>query len=109
MPEAIARNLIEGDFKYQFRFERLPHARRAAIPAAGPTGRAPIERYLGMQWSQLLEQRALLANGKARRKPDVVEPARAIVEPEQQRADTRRARSCDIRRPRSRRYGSPLP
>src|SRR6185437_9442319 len=85
--EPAAGEMIVADLDHELRLERLPLRRALGRPAARAAGLVAGEAGRADQLFELLGQRFLLAALHRRGEADMVEQARVVVEPKQQRAD----------------------
>jgi hypothetical protein len=87
VPKTIFGDMVVGDFDDQPGRERLPFRAAPRAPAAGSARRVAGESGRADELFQLARERGLILIREGGGEPDVMEQARAIVEPEQQGAD----------------------
>src|SRR5438105_3519648 len=91
MPKALAGEVIVADFDHEFRLERHPFGGTLRRPAARTARRIAGKARRTHQRLQLFGERRLVLTFDRRGEPDMIEPAVAVIETEQQRADQRAA------------------
>jgi len=87
MAKPLAAEMVVADLDDELWLERTPLRRALGRPAARPAGRITGEAELSGQFLELLRECRLVLSLDGGGEADMMQQSRAVIEPEQQRAD----------------------